>query len=234
METSLFLVFVILCGCSINAGASATQIQSFNTNETNLTDLEQMDFRGLVYAANISEEFSLAAADVFRRKFANRYIQIEQGDDYEVQVSDGSIIVYRYEETVLVLKHFGSHILDLRIMFYDESDQESQLKQIITLLNQKCSNLTKLSIYSSENWDTLEDVQRIFYTVKDLAFFGRYNKLGSETLNLNEMFPNVRSLTLRYVELKDYDSVNITLPNLRIFRLEFMEISDRFEFKNFI
>ncbi|XP_055315906.1 uncharacterized protein LOC129575828 [Sitodiplosis mosellana] len=235
MEISLFLVFIFLCGWSINSSASAKQIQSFNTNETKLTDLEQLDFCELLNAANTNEEFSLAAADVFKRKFANKPILMKQSinvSNNEALVHDRYISISNHSIAVRVLEHFGSHILQLGI---DNEFHENELKQLIGLIDQKCSNLTLLGI-ESRNWNILDDVQRRFNTVEAIAFKGKYNKLGSKTLNLNEMFPNVHNLTLGDIELKDVDDSVTNIPNLRYLQLIFANpnISDRDVFKNFI
>lgn len=197
--------------------------------------LENLDFHSLLNMAKLNEAISILSADVYRREFSNRIIHIDEPfleyDKPKINVYNDFILINDCNIALSVLQFFGPHILTLKISY--KSDQNNQLKQIISFTNQYCSNLDNLQISSSNKY-ALENIQNEFPKVEDAKFGGKFINIESNTLKLNEMFPKLRRLSLKSVEISKNDSMNLHFPHLESLDIIFKEFSNQNAFKNLI
>lgn len=146
--------------------------------------LDKLDFRSLLNIAEMNEDLSVLSADVYRRKFSNRSIHIDElnskCDGYKIYVYDDHILIDNFNIAVSVLQHFGDQISALKINY--KSDKNNQLKQIVAIMNRYCINLIKLQFWSYSQ-GALDDVQMEFPSVEDLSLRGKFNQMGSKTIS---------------------------------------------------
>lgn len=153
--------------------------------------------------AEINEEFAQIAAGVFKRKFANKlFVLREVSFETHLHEKNDVIFIEKFNMTLEVFKLFGPFISKLKIKY--ERDQGHLMKQILKVINPDAIKMLHL-----ENYDRfiLNDITKPFPNAEHVAFIGEYNKLGSDALNLNEMFPKMRHLSLGYLYVSHRNSI---------------------------
>lgn len=204
-------------------------VSNIRENQTNLADLnddckmlifEQMEFNDLISMSEINHHFSALATDVFRQKFASKEIEVRQSLDDESLESDDNIQIGSLDEATKLFRHFGSLITRLKINYGTNDDCHA--KEVISLANLHCDTLRHLKINSFDE-NALEGVQKPFQTVEDLSMHGKFGKLGSDTLQLNEMFPRMRRWSVNYLRVSEEESMTLEFPNLEHFSVSFIE-----------
>lgn len=61
----------------------------------------------------------------------------------------------------------------------------------------------------------LKNIQHPFKNIEVVSFDGKFNKFGSETLHLNELFPNLRALSLENILVVNKTSIDLEFPHLK-------------------
>lgn len=180
--------------------------------------LEHLDFPELLNMAQTSKYFASLANDVFRREFAKRTVIIEatqpgQGigviEDEEATMIHDNITV-SFEMASALLKLFGQSIRNLKISCGRiDLHHESEL---MFNINEYCAEtLGDVSVTGcSESLFT--DIRKPFAKVENVSLFGGIDI--SDKIKLNETFPNLRQLSLKFT--------TITHPNC--FHLEFSQL----------
>lgn len=191
--------------------------------------LEQLDLIDLINVASINKVLSILAANVYKRKFAQKSVSfwekfsITKKVHEDSRVGDERIIISDFNVAKLVLKHFGSHISTLAI-----ESKNHQVKQIVSLANEFCENLTKFYLETSiEN--ALENVKNPFERVVDVGFCGNFNKIGNSGLDLNAMFPKAHRWFLGNLKNIESNSLNVNIPFLDTLDLKFSKQFNHFD-----
>lgn len=138
-----------------------------------------------------------------RQKFlAAKFHVIESNDT--IQIEDQNVIDK-------VLRKFGSHVLKLAISF--TTVPKKDVLEVIELANVHCDALIDLQL-STIRPDWMNVIRRPFYNVENVTFNGKIKELSTETMNLSEIFPKLRSLNLGNVQVENRSSVILPYPNL--------------------
>lgn len=207
--------------CSEGKWENRTQLADLNV-DCQFLILEKLLFRELLNMATTSKAFSSLASDVFKRKFADKLISIENAfkkspndddDDQMIIIDTLKIKILQNDVALLMVEHFGSSILKLEINY--DFDQMGQTKRMVKHVNQYCDNLKEFQLRTSVFvLDALKAVKKPFKHVIDVKLFGVYQKIGNEAFNLNEMFPALRRLSLWCMRLIDHTGTDVLMPQL--------------------
>lgn len=112
-----------------------------------------------------------------------------------LSLNDGGVGIIEYEDYIYidnfnkaqqVFKYFGQYISKLSIAY--GKNQENSLRRLFPLVLRYSNALTEFTINTRDE-TILDGITRPFYNVENVSISGNYKKLGSNTLNLKEIFP---------------------------------------------
>lgn len=118
-----------------------------------------------------------------------------------------------------VLKYFGHYIAKLRVNFEDLREEECY--RIIEYIDHYTSNTLKELHMDRFKKNHLENIQHPFKNIEVVSFEGKFNKFGSATLDLNELFPNLRALSLENIQVVNKCSIDLEFPHLKYLSIIF-------------
>lgn len=193
-------------------------------DDCKLLILEELDIASLIEMAEINQNIGSLSADVYRRKFSHKGIEIREPfwlDDSISENENGMIQLRDMDIITRVFRLFGQSIVKLKIQFW--KNHLEQVRQTIALASQYCDSLIHFELKSFDE-DVLKNVTKPFVKVETVSFDGQFSRLASDTLSLNEMFPNMRNLLLQRAHIDDKKSVILSFPHLRHLQLDFLEL----------
>lgn len=195
--------------------------------ESQMQMLEELDLYSLAMTAKSNRSLAPIADDVFRRKFASKTVGIfgplSTDPRYSVHILDTIITNYNFDVFTLILQTFGHFIEKLDIGY--NGIQQDQRKQIHQLINKHCSRTLKAIELMEWDENVLDSMENPFQNVHHLTLAGNlktksssiFNILsvfGGNSMNLNEIFPNLHSLTLDALWVSDPNILNIKFSQL--------------------
>lgn len=200
-----------------------------------------LDFNSLLNTAEVSEELSFFAAEVFKRKtskievllLSNDYFAEDSNDESfhedilskalgvfgfrqkrpktEIAFND-SIKIFDFEMSLNTLKHFGRVIEKLSVQFnYLKSTDTIMISEFI---NKYCSESLVHLHFEDCTCNCLQSMKEPFENVENLAFTLRLENLGNTTLSMNELFPKVRRLSFNSIMVISGTYIDCHLPYL--------------------
>lgn len=199
-------------------------------NETKLTDLnvdclllifDQLDFYTLLSLAEVNKPFSVLAADVYRRKYGNKMVEIRQAFSIDIKTIvefENRIQIENFDLISTIFKHFGSVISNVKINYQEAKG--SRIKDILTLVNRNSESLKQIRL-ELDNGNGLDGIEKPFLSVERVSIAGEYERLGNEQMNLNEMFPEMRRLSLKHSMVHNQTSMALKFPHLEEFHVAF-------------
>lgn len=99
------------------------------TNKTQFTDLDvdcqlqifdQLNLPALLSVAELNSEFSILAAETYRRKYRHKTVKIQEdffNDEIEIIEFENAIQIENFDLVEAFFKHFGELILNVNINF---------------------------------------------------------------------------------------------------------------------
>lgn len=173
--------------------------------------LEQLDSISLTNVAEVSEDFSVLAANVFKRKFAIKMIDIRETSSRSAILERSDIIMFgNFKNTLNAFKHFGPFISKLKII---DEIHKNRVIQVLELINPEA--ITTIYLKSYDEF-TLNSIKTPFWNAENVWLDGKFQKLGNDKWNLNELFPKVHQLSLKHLQLTDQTSIHLHFRHLRI------------------
>lgn len=197
--------------------------------ECQLLIMEEFELFDLINAAAINEHFQLSVADVFRRKYTKKTVDLclpfAQQKKELMHDLDKKLQIEDYNLMLSIPMYFGHTIKDLEINY--ENFETYQANQINNYMNAFCSeSLTQLLLKNCK-LNSLDVIRKPFKNVENVTFTGGFEKLTYVDLKLNEIFPNLHRLDLAYAKVADPEFINREFPYLQHFTVSFMH-SDGF------
>lgn len=178
---------------------------------------DKLDLPALANVAETNKDFSHLAAFVFQRRYSNKTIKImgsfSIGSMKHIYYTNDTLEIQDNETVPKMLRHFGHLITSLKVEFYFVFD--SEIKNINRNINRYCSDsLVNLDVHSGHE-DFFDDMIKPFNAVQSVSVRGRFNSLGSKTLNLNELYPAMINLSLKNIKVFDFSWINLNFPHLK-------------------
>lgn len=112
-----------------------------------------------------------------------------------------------------VLKYFGHYITKLRVNFEDLREEECY--RIIEYIDRYTSNILKELHMDRCKKNYLKNIQYPFKNIEIVSFEGKFNRFDSATGDLNELFPNLRALSLENIQVVNKTSIDLEFPHLK-------------------
>lgn len=171
---------------------------------------ESLEVKDLFSIAKTSSEFLFLVQNVFRRKHSKKVIKIF--DSYlrsNSSVSDNgeAIFIYNYNTILNVLKNFGHLISKLKTEYiHGYKIGTVNMIEVSRLINLYCADtLVEFDITNLYN-DFFEPMSKPFKMIEEVSVRGKFHRLGSLTLTFDELFPVMRHLSVKYVQIVDKSS----------------------------
>lgn len=188
--------------------------------EIQLLVLEQLNITDLISMAQTNSRFYHLALNVYRRKFQQKIIKIEEKSTfYErgIFANENHITFQNASKASGFLRLFGHLITKLEIFDMQMNIDDAEL--IAENVNRFCStSLLQFEMYNSPNiWDKMEGP---FRNVENVTFKNQIET--SEYVNLTEIFPNVRRLSLEYIHSHNEYTFDVHFPHLEHFTIGFI------------
>jgi len=199
-------------------------------NRTKLVELLPKNRLLLIDSLNIDTILSLnnndelylrLAEDAFKRKYSQKVFKIvdpvRMGFD-DIQEVINVVYVRQYGEILRLLKYYGHLITKLSIV-YSQYPQFGgvNMAPIIKYVNTYCNNnLIEFDLtINSDYMEVFDKMTKPFKQVKKLSLCGKYNKMASSTLSFDDLFPALRSLSLKYIQVHDKSNFDYKFPHLK-------------------
>lgn len=202
-----------------------TQFDDLNL-DCQMLIFDHFNLSTLVVVAETSKYYQSLAADVFKRNFAKMEIQIFTPFLKHSTIFGGEnyTATQNVDIATKLVRNFGYLIDSLKIGHYSHYDE--QTKQINKMINLYCSEtLMRISIQSYKE-NIFDSMKVPFKKVVDVYIDGRYDKLGGQLLNLNDIFPSMHRLFLNYVKISDLTSIELTFSHLQYLHIEIYQYED--------
>lgn len=178
--------------------------------------LDSFNLPTLIVTAGKSAQCFSEARNAFNRTYGatNFYIDGTTGGilDYNKQ----SVRIKNFNATQSILNLFGDLIQFINISFIDINQSNGNV--IATTIAAKCSiSLRELHLMDCHDM-VLNGMTQSFRYVRHASFSTRPNgnfRIGSDTLRMHQMFPNLIRLAVKVGNIKDMDFVGDKFPRLR-------------------
>ncbi|XP_055306262.1 uncharacterized protein LOC129570610 isoform X2 [Sitodiplosis mosellana] len=219
-------------------------ICNFQGNNTNFGELSavcqsfmlNLDLKNLLDIAETNYRLSALAADVFRQKYANCTVEIDNDrslssesnaikeiNQFPVLMDEWTILVFGLNVSLKLLRNFGPAIQKLTIhnqRFWVNEEEHEQT--IMGFVNEYCAqSLIKLDLQIT-NPDTMKKLTGPFTNVEELGCNVIASDIPEITTHnhatLNKFFPNIRNLTLSIKSNTNTGFVG-SLPQLKFLSL---------------
>lgn len=187
----------------------------------------KLSFDDLLKAAN-----QAVADDVFKHKFSNRTIEhfgtLEYDVGEEAIVGDYDITIYDSNTFEKTLRRFGNLIEKMNIQLY-RSDDMSRFK-IAEDIGRYTSNSLKSIRLAFCNTKMLDKFHRTFTKLENLTISGDLSPSGAiysvhrPLKKLNEIFPNIKKLSLDYMAISDPNVLDVTFESLSHLQINFLNV----------
>lgn len=197
---------------------------------------EELSFVDMLSMAKANPAFVFAAANIFRRKYSKRTVQIvtpfEETGPIKMNVFDDLIYIVQFETAKSILNLFGPLIINLEI--YQHSEQISGDKDvllIINLLNLHCSGTIKrlqLTAVYEENF--FVHMKKPFKQLESLSIKKGHLTTLNSNLDLSELFPVIKFLELGYLRIHDETCIEQTFRHLEHLSIRINKKCDKFKF----
>lgn len=194
-----------------------TRIKFSDLNE----DVLHVLFNGLyltelLIMAEVDSKCNSIAKSTFHRRFRDHTIEIVRTDDRpdpnKFRIMGTSIEIYDYDFARNILRHFGHSIQKLYVGHFNLDDERSAA--INKIINENVSDaVNSLNLGIIKN-HTLEQYTGTFEKVQDFSCSIRTKMIGTNIRSFNQIFPNLRQITLTLRFNLEYKFIDCELPHL--------------------
>lgn len=191
----------------------------------------ELDFVPLVSVVDADKNFSAPVTEILRQKFATKKIivstpfSIGEIKDGQILENSFSIRIQNSQFFLKVLDNFGHLISNLDIAHYSALGSNS----IYEFINLFCSETLK-SISLSMRQDSMLDAFTVpFKGVESVSISSLSGELTNAKMQLSEMFPAMRNLTLMMSSIDDARWFDCEFQNLENVRIELFNCGDSYE-----
>lgn len=213
------------------------QPSHLHENQLKLTDLnedvqllilDELDFSSLISLAETSKAYSFLVADMFKRKYLKSKALVifnpfypDGGtvdtpfNDTNVQITTEKIIVDHFGAVLKILQLLGHLITKLSFhCHFVWNDLSLVVSEIGRYINKYCAN--SLIEFDIVNYGGtfLQKMSTPFKQVESVSIAGKFNTFDSETLAFEKLFPSMRKLSLKSLDIRDGTIIDREFPNL--------------------
>lgn len=221
-------IFALQIESKMERVSPKTKFVDFNLDVLFLI-FDNLEFAELLNIAQTNSKLHPVGAEVFSHKYGDYEIQMltatnQYRGEEMCEISDEKkfIKIFDYRTILRVLKYFGIVIKKAHTNNNEMRDDRS--REINKMLNQHAiASLTHLDLHYIKS-DTLKQFSIPFEQVEDLTIkFGielKKNKLTGNIKSFNQLFPNLKRLTIGFFVDVDYTFIDYKLQNLEYLDIE--------------
>lgn len=201
---------------------SRSDLGKFNDQEIYLMLNGLDNLKALLNAAKLNSRVNSIACDVFRAKYGEYDVLIQDvdKDNYDIEEIEigektyKTITINENQMKIDMLQYFGKCMSSLKIEGYEMSDEQS--RTLNRMANEYASeSLKSLKIFSVKK-DTFEQYTRPWKEVENLTFTCFVEGLnGNSIMPFNQMFPKLKIFKAVLTSKNNYSFMNHYYPNLK-------------------
>lgn len=188
--------------------------------------LENAKFYDLLTSIQINPKLNELIVDVYARKLASKSIfiggsELSKEVTIDVLESDSQISIRDFDLVKLALRKFGHKMKALAISY--DGIESHQREEIHHLIDQYCSRSITEMILMQMDQNVLKLFSNPLKTIEYLTIDGELKAqrntflkglFGRRLLKLNEIFPNLRHLSLNNMNIPDKKLLDVNFPQL--------------------
>lgn len=130
------------------------------------------------------------------------------------------VSIQEYDVAYRLLRNFGSLIERIWVLF-DLMDAQNGV-EIIRSLNHYCFDSIKEIMFKQCGGNALEGLKKPFLRCEKVIFSSdAFGEISKKTKKFNEIFPNIKHLTIEYIKQSDFIILDSLFPKLNLFHLTF-------------
>lgn len=197
--------------------------------EVLLMILEKLELYDLLQVVQTSKYFSNLAEDVFRRRYSSKIFDITSLDRFHgdsrdlVSVTHTHIYIENVQLSALILRVFGHLIHQISInFFYITSVERNHIERVIENF---CSESLNRIDFLGFDIDVLSTFTKPLRGVERVTIQGKFISSDVNVLGLNELFPNLRQLSLSYIDVFHPNMFDVQFLQLEHFDINLQRIS---------
>lgn len=215
---------------TIDSWANKTKLTDLN-DDCLLLILEELNLSSLLSLSQISKGFCTMAAYVYQQKFDHKILRINQlTTNQKVDILEneifGCIEVEEIDVIRKLFKSFGTVISNVEITIYKNDRKiEKNTKDIINFISKNSLGLKDLTLLVYDEYP-FQSVNHAFTNVENLTLVGPYSNLASKTLQLNEMFPNLRRLDIENARIINQKCIKLPFNYLKHLQLNLLYFNE--------
>lgn len=172
-----------------------------------------MDYADLRSLREVSKLFLTLADDATKNRF--KEIEVVFRNIPHFYETEDSITIGNSSTITAFLQNVGHFIHTLSINDPTEFASTEEMETIYRLIEKHCSSLVFLHVFSMGN-GFFDKITSPFKSIEHINLINGYSSMefGNDHLNFNEMFPELRGLSLFYVEAVNIDKILLNYPRL--------------------
>lgn len=178
-----------------------------------------VEFSDLVEMIKVNKKIGSINYDIFQNNYRNYEVHIEvmkrHPYGYKFHVFPNlrkHIIIYDFEFALYFLQYFGASIHSLRISnHYVTRDQSARINKFAN--DYAAEAITSLNLDIMKG-NTLAQFIAPFERVENLTCDIFEEQIGANILPFNQLFPQLKRLTMQFNTVLDHKYLNCTLPHL--------------------
>lgn len=204
-----------------------------------MAKLEELELCDLVEVVQTKKIFSQLAEDVFKRRYSTKIFDISGGfgviPKKSVSVTHSHVYIENAEAAISVLCAFGFLIQRLSLnLSYLTVDERNKVGRFIE--NHMSESLNRVDYYGFDK-DVLWVFTKPLKSVEIVNIQGKFKSSSPGTMQLNELFPSLRQLSLSNIDVFDPIVFDIQFPQLERFKISLLrstaELSPYDSIRNF-
>lgn len=194
-----------------------------------ITDL--LDVPSLISLAETNEHFFILVSDVVTRRYSKTVVQIISpfyNIEDHVHEKDDTLTIQHFETAIKFIKLFGHLISHIQIKY--DSIFRNSAKDLNQMINNCCSKtLVQIDVHSVQD-DFFQDMIKPFEKVQTLSIGGHFKNLGSDKVHFGDLFPSLRNLSLKDVQVSDTSIIERKFMHLEHLSMHIFKYDDHRRF----
>lgn len=171
---------------------------------------ESLNLRDLISLAQTNQHFSALSQYIFVRKHSKKNIRavITEINATDRIINLSTLIILRsHESTVNILKTFG-HLITGKLELLLSYAGDVNITEISYFLNSNCADTLKEIRIEIRHQDFFEVMTKPFKNLEILEMEGSTRDLGSSTLTFSELFPAIKHLNLKSLQINNKSCID--------------------------
>lgn len=186
--------------------------------------MEDLCLLDLINSSIVNKHLSSVGSDIFRRRFGGKVLKIHGNrSEEEAKISDmkDSLIITDLDVSLKLITAFSQVIPKIEIDF--EFIPAARHNELMQHVNKFASNSVVEVSLKGCNGNLFQALNEPFVKIEAVQLGGKLTTLKSGSLEFNELFPALRRLDIRFLQIIDYESIEREFTHLENLSVVFLD-----------